>query len=69
MTMNHIDFISSAIQAVCKLCHTFGQLVVGCSVVTLTSLSLLAAVVMVWRVMYRRLRNALGDSSFSGGVT
>jgi hypothetical protein len=66
--VNHTDFISSVNQAVCKLYHTFGQLVVGCSTVSLTSLSPLAGVSTVWRVMYRSLRNGLSDLSFAGGV-
>jgi hypothetical protein len=68
MTMNHIDFMSSDIQTVCRLCHTFDQLVDGCSDMTHTSRAPLSASVMVCSMIYRRLWNALGASFVSGGV-
>jgi hypothetical protein len=54
-TVNQVDFICSVIHAVCKLCHSRVQLVVGRICMTLISLAPFSATAIVCSVQYSRL--------------
>jgi len=56
------------ISKLCRLCHTFDEVVDGCSNMARTSRARFAASVMVCRAIYSLLRNALGASFVAGGV-
>ena len=67
-TVNHIDLVSSAIQALCKFFHTCFQFVSGCRCVILIPRDSFASDAIIYRVLYTCRLKVRSGSSFAGGT-
>jgi hypothetical protein len=69
MTVNQTDFMTSVVQTVCRLFHTFGHGMSGCSAIIRTPDVCFAASIIMCKVVYIHCRKHFSFSAFVGSMT